>query len=421
MATKTESDTKKTTAKKTTGSGTKTTAAKSTAAKTTTAKTTAAKTAASKPRTTGAAKKKQSKLSRIISIAVLVIVIAYAGIYLYQHRAELKDDPGKFLAQTYEKVTGESLETSETTTTTSSTTTKTESTKTETKPAAPAVKPKPKADGAPEYSFEGDLGYAENNPLFFGNPTDAIGELSSDKNYLMVKKQYPLSYNTSTLNPNWVAWHLDKNDMGDADRSDDFRPDPDLPADWYAVRKADYQYNDYGYDRGHVCPSADRTATLEDNSMTFLMTNMMPQTPDNNRVIWMHFENFERELVKAGNEVYIIAGPYGVGGTSQKGYFEAIEFQNKKKETMKIQVPSHTWKVLIAIPDGTGDLDRINENATVIAINVPNNQGIAKNGDWEQYLCSIDEIEALTGYDFFELLPDSVEDVLEAKVYERVK
>ena len=270
-------------------------------------------------------------------------------------------------------------------------------------------------------SSAADLGHAEDSPLYFGNPSDALAQTSLDTNFLMVKPQFTLSYNTSTLCPNWVAWHLDSVNMGDADRSDDFRPDTELPAGWYGVKKSDYQYNKYGFDRGHVCPSADRTATKEDNSMTFLMTNMVPQTPDNNRVIWMHFENFERELVKQGNEVYIIAGPYGTGGTSPKGTFDNIPIKLKSGEEYLMNVPAYTWKVLIALPSGDGDLDRLGDAscATAIAINVPNKTGMQKTGDWEQFLCSIDEIEAMTGYDFFELLPDDIEDALEASVYER--
>ena len=262
-----------------------------------------------------------------------------------------------------------------------------------------------------------DSGHAENSPLYFGNPTDSMPDSEMYANYLMVKDQYTVSYNTRTLCPNWVAWHLDKSNMGPADRCDDFRPDEDLPEAWYGVKKADYQYNKYGFDRGHVCPSADRTATKLDNSMTFLMTNMVPQSPDNNRVIWMHFENYERELVNKGNEVYIIAGPYGTGGTSQKGTFDEIPITLKSKEVLHMNVPAYTWKVLIALPDGEDDVSRIGEEAIVIAINVPNRMGMGKTGDWEQYICSVDEIEDLTGYDFFELLPDDIEDVLESREY----
>ena len=266
---------------------------------------------------------------------------------------------------------------------------------------------------------QADQGHSENDPLFLGNPTDSFADTSLTVNYLMVKPQYTLSYNTSTLCPNWVAWHLGTENMGDADRMDDFRPDPELPTGWYGIKKADYQYNKYGFDRGHVCPSADRTTTKDDNSMTFLMTNMVPQSPDNNRVIWMHFENYERELAKAGNELYIVAGPYGTGGTSSKGTFDEIPVTLKSGEVLHMNVPAYTWKVVLAIPAGDGDLSRIDESATAIAINVPNKMGMQKTGDWEQFLCSIDEIEELTGYDFFELLPDDIENKLEAKVYSR--
>jgi len=264
---------------------------------------------------------------------------------------------------------------------------------------------------------EADRGHPENNPLYLGNPTDSLAKTEMNTNYLMVKDQYTLSYNTTTLCPNWAAWHLDKANMGAADRSDDFRPDEELPTEWYGVKKADYQYNKYGFDRGHVCPSADRTATKLDNSMTFLMTNMVPQSPDNNRVIWMHFECYERELVNAGNEVYIIAGPYGTGGTSQKGTFDNIPISLKSKEVLYMNVPAYTWKVLIAIPEGDDDISRIGKDAIVIAINVPNEMGMGKTGDWDQFICTVDDIEELTGYDFFELLPDDVEDVLESQKY----
>ena len=264
-----------------------------------------------------------------------------------------------------------------------------------------------------------DQGHSENDPLFWGNPTDSFTDTSLAYNYLMIKPQYALSYNTKTLCPNWVAWHLGTENMGEADRMDEFRPDSDLPQGWYGIKKADYQYNKYGFDRGHVCPSADRTTSKDDNSMTFLMTNMVPQSPDNNRIIWMHFENFERELAKAGNELYIVAGPYGTGGTSSKGTFDEIPVTLKSGEVLHMNVPSHTWKVVLAIPAGENDFDRVDDSAIAIAINVPNKMGMQKTGDWEQFLCSIDEIEELTGYDFFELLPDDIEDILEARVYSR--
>ncbi len=361
----------------------------------------------------------KSKSKKVLSVILtIIVIILFAAWYLFGKPYVVQDEQGLMVVLTEEPIIPifEEVEEKEYTPQVSAAV-----------PVAPAPASAPSTDSGTAgkagtnkniSSQEADVGHAENSSLYFGNPTDALTDTSLETNYLMEKPQYTLSYDTGTLCPNWVAWHLSAENMGDADRSDDFRPDNELPENWYGVKKADYQFNKYGFDRGHVCPSADRTATKEDNSMTFLMTNMVPQTPDNNRVIWMHFENFERELVAAGNEVYIIAGPYGSGGTSPKGTFENIPITLKSGETFYMNVPAYTWKVLIAIPAGEGDLERIDSSATAIAINVPNQTGMQKTGDWEQFVCTIDEIEAMTGYDFFELLPDEIEDVLEARVYE---
>ena len=257
--------------------------------------------------------------------------------------------------------------------------------------------------------------YSENTPLFFGNPSKAVADEAAVENYLMEKPLFSLSYNSSTLNPNWVAWHLCKADLGNADRSDTFRPDPELPEDWYAVRKNDYKFPAYGFDRGHICPSADRTATKEDNSMTFLMTNMVPQSPDNNRIVWVALEKYEREMVLQGKEAYIFSGPLGTGGTGDKGYFESIPVSAKGKE-LSITVPAYTWKILLFLPEGEDDLARITADTEVLAVCVPNEKGCGKNGSWQQYVCSINYIEEMTGYDFFELLDDDLEEKIENHV-----
>ena len=275
---------------------------------------------------------------------------------------------------------------------------------------------------------EFDENHAENTPLSWGNPSDASDNLDGEdelklefvsQNYLMEKAQFTISYNNESLNPNWVALHLCSADLGVADRADSFRPDTSLPEGWYTVRKNDYKFTYYGFDRGHLCPSADRTATSQDNSMTFLMTNMVPQSPDNNRIVWVALEKYERELVLAGKEAYIFAGPFGRGGTGDKGYFEEIAVKTKDGRELAITVPAYTWKILLILPEGEEDFSRLVEQAgefEVIAVCVPNQKGCGKEGSWQQYLCSVDYIEEVTGYDFFELLPDDIEEEIESKV-----
>lgn len=266
-------------------------------------------------------------------------------------------------------------------------------------------------------SFESD---EENLPLLFGNPSNAVKEISEKNNYLIEKKGYTLSYNASDLIPNWVSWHLCKSDLGESVRADNFRPDETLPVEWYAVKKADYQFKKYGFDRGHVCPSADRTFDSALNSETFYMTNMIPQAPDLNRNVWKDLESFERSLVLEGNEVYITAGPFGTGGSSSTGTWNEIPLlSNGEENGLSIKVPACCWKIILILDDGENDFSRVNENTSIIAVFMPNIQGIQLSGGWENFLVSVDYIEEKTGYDFFALLPDEIEDAIEAKVFER--
>ena len=271
------------------------------------------------------------------------------------------------------------------------------------------------------YVFKSE--YSQNNPLYFGNPSDAVFNVSSESNYLMEKSQFTISYNNKKLIPNWVGWHLDQQDLGEAERSDKFIPDVTLPEGWYQVRKEDYQFNKYGFDRGHVCPSADKTASSEDNEATFLMTNMIPQSPNCNRIVWMHLEAYERKLVEQGNELYIFAGPYGKGGSGSRGYFEEIVIKKKNGEVYNISVPASSWKVIVILPESNDDLNAVTKETKILAVNVPNTQeckyieGTKDSADWQNYICTINDIEQMTGYDFFELLEDSLEEHLESKSY----
>lgn len=262
--------------------------------------------------------------------------------------------------------------------------------------------------------------FSQNTPLLFGNPSGALADSACSGNYLIEKKQYTLSYNARLLIPNWVSWHLDSGDLGAQGRGNDFRPDDTLPESFYSVKKGDYQYKKYGFDRGHVCPSADRTASREDNSATFLMTNMIPQAPDCNRILWKNLEAFERNLAESGKELYIIAGPQGTGGTSAAGYFETIVISDGtdgSSEELFLNVPAFCWKIILVLDDGENDRERVTEETDVIAVYMPNAQRDGTTVFWYDYLTTVDFIEEKTGYDFFSALSEPVETVLEAKRY----
>jgi endonuclease G len=243
--------------------------------------------------------------------------------------------------------------------------------------------------------------------LTMGNPTNATADINQPANYLMEKPQYALSYHRDNGRANWVSWHLDSTWMGSAPRQDDFRADTTLPAGWYRVAGTDYVGS--GFDRGHYCPSADRTSTVSNNSATFLMTNMMPQSPDNNQGPWADLEDYARTLVNAGNELHIIMGGAGQGGTGSNGGVTMTIAGGH------VQVPAQTWKVILVQPQGTNDVARVTNSTRVIAVRIPNVQGI-RSDTWQQYRVSVDELEQLTGYDFFSNVPSSVQAVIESVV-----
>ncbi len=233
--------------------------------------------------------------------------------------------------------------------------------------------------------------------LTMGNPSNAATNVLQPTNYLMEKTQYALSYHRDNGRPNWVAWHLDTSWLGSTPRQDDFRADTTLPAGWYQVLGTDYSGS--GYDRGHMCPSADRTKTVADNSSTFLMTNMIPQAPTNNQQTWANLESYSRTLVNSGSELYIISGGQGTTGFIANG---------------KVAIPAYTWKVIMVLPSGTNDVSRVTSATRVIAVWMPNTNSVVS--DWRTYRVSVDYIESLTGYDFFSNVPDAIEAQIESVV-----
>jgi len=238
-----------------------------------------------------------------------------------------------------------------------------------------------------------------NRNLLLDNPSNAAPSVASIDNYLMVKQQYVLSYNNKTHTANWVSWQLNKSWIGAADRQDNFRPDDALPTAWYKVRPTDYTGS--GYDRGHMAPSADRTRSEADNSSTFLMTHMMPQVPELNRGVWSDLEEYCRELVQQGKELYIIAGPVG-----RKGSIGTKE---------KIAVPAKNWKVIVVLDRQGLGMQGIRIDTRTIAVMMPNDSSVKGKG-WKSFRVPVKKVERETGLNFLSNVPPQVQQAIESKV-----
>lgn len=228
----------------------------------------------------------------------------------------------------------------------------------------------------------------ENDPLYLGNPTDARRSAEFSENYLMREVGYATCYSASRGIPVWTAWHLSTADTGGVQRQDDFRANPNLPSSYYDVRPSDYTAN---FDKGHNCPSEDRTNTVAANSSTFLMTNMIPQAPRFNQGPWADMENYIRTQVLPNNEAYIYMGNYGVGGAGNNGVIVP------NIASGAVTVPKMVYKIVVILPKGSDDRNRIDTSARILAVDMPNDNTVyttAPNSVWQNYKVPIDSIEA---------------------------
>lgn len=204
---------------------------------------------------------------------------------------------------------------------------------------------------------------------------------------ILKRTGYVASYNKTTMLPNWVAWHLTaERTEGSAKRSGvDFAEDTEVPE----PRATDWDYYNSGYDRGHMCPAADNKWSKKAMEESFLFTNMCPQNGNLNRGDWNEMEMACRKWAKKYGDLYIVCGP--------------ILYKGKHKTIgkNKVVVPEAFFKVVLR----TGD------DPQAIGFIYKNTSG---NRPKDSYVNTVDEVERITGIDFFSSLPDDVEKNVEA-------
>ncbi|MDO4930972.1 MAG: DNA/RNA non-specific endonuclease [Bacteroidales bacterium] len=227
-------------------------------------------------------------------------------------------------------------------------------------------------------------------------PSDTTAAKLSDKtvpHQLLQRSAYTASYNCETRTPNWVGWVLTRaHTDGEYNRNGrKFMEDTDVPEPRAAY--SDIRESECGYQRGHMCPSADNKWSYKAQTEAFLMTNICPQNGELNQKDWKYLEEACRDWANKYGAVYIVAGPI---------------FTTRPLRTVgehEVAVPDAFFKVVLRTGDKPTD-------TAALGFIYPNTDG---EHEMSHYVKTVDEVEAMTGLDFFSPLDDEVENQVEAK------
>lgn len=218
-----------------------------------------------------------------------------------------------------------------------------------------------------------------------------IPVLDKEESNLQLIEHYAftVNYQKAWKIPRWVAYQLTADEVdGTAERKKHFIPDPELDIEVSAVND-DYRNNNRDLDRGHMAPAADMKWSERAMEESFFFSNVCPQNHNLNCGDWNDLEERVRGWAKYFGSAYIACGPI---------------VSSKKPTTIgpaKVVVPDAFFKViLVENKDGWQAIGFIMKNE-------------AGSRNLSQYAVSIDEVEKITGMDFFSGLDDSIEDQIE--------
>lgn len=211
--------------------------------------------------------------------------------------------------------------------------------------------------------------------------------LLKERNEIILKRKgFLVSYNKDYKIPNWTAWHLTLDHAdGEIKRFGSYWEDEEVPKP--RATKDDYKGN--GWSHGHMCPAGDNKWDSVAMRESFLLTNVCPQDKSLNSGLWNKIEQDCRRWAKKYGDVYIVCGPV---------------LLNRTHETIgenKVVVPEAFFKVVLCL----------NGSPKAIGFIIRNNEGKKKR---DQYINTVDDVERITGIDFFPALPDEIENEVEA-------
>lgn len=213
-----------------------------------------------------------------------------------------------------------------------------------------------------------DIGNPENTigGLLFLSPTSTTGQIIKH-NYFIV------SYSEKDEQAEWVAYKLTKTSFNDnIERTNDYRYDPFVKTE----SATPFDYKGSGYDMGHLAPARTMSYSYTSMSESFYLSNISPQVPAFNRGIWKRLEEKVRYWAMMNDSIFVVTGPILNNPIGKIGI-------------NNVSVPKAFYKTLVGYSNG---------KVKGIAFIMPNEKS---DKSIYKYATSIDEVEKITGIDFY--------------------
>lgn len=220
------------------------------------------------------------------------------------------------------------------------------------------------------------------------------------------KEYFYVNHNDDWKVAYWVAHHLTAEDLEGTAKRDKkwkFKSDDEIP-EGRVARNKDYTHS--GYERGHLAPAADFKQSKQAMKSTFVFSNASPQYRGLNNGIWRQLEEEVRDMVMDIGEAWIVSGNAFLSADSM---FISPRVWIGFHDELNVAVPTHLFKVILA-KDEDGDF-------SMYAFLMPNERQ-RREDPTEDFQISVDRLEEITDYDFFSVLPNSIENDLESEELE---
>ncbi len=237
-------------------------------------------------------------------------------------------------------------------------------------------------NGFREVQYESDYHASHSD---FQEPIAERNYLPKDDAEVIYHNYYTLGYNEPYEQASWVAYKLTKASLLEPNvkRAKNFRYDKSIKS--YSAVHKDYSHS--GYTRGHLAPAGDMAFNTTAMNESFLMSNMSPQIRPFNNGVWKELEENVRDWAFSNQELYVVSGPVF--------YDDNPEFIGQRN---KIAVPDAFYKILI---------DNYGADKKAVAFLIPHEKTDTHLRD---FAVSIDEVERVTGIDFFSTFFESDQD-----------